>query len=414
MYRTSSTVNVSWFRHTTLIWGVLLVMLWSYLPVVSWAQQPTATINTMSGTVLVNNQQQGTGTVLRTGDIIETQVGATMVLELSDGSLLEVGENTKLDVAVLSRTAAGARVSKMKLLWGRIRAALSPEHQHAGSSFDIETPNALVGVKFSQPDVEVSYDPAKQETVALALTVALAVKNFVTDEEKIIPIGSIAIITALGIQVMGGAATTGAIATETTGTGAADTLPTAVETTETITPGTETVVGAAETTTAADGAAETAAATGMSTGTKIAIGAGAVLAAGGVAALAASGDDGDGGGTGDSSGTRSFTGIFMATFVGGAGDAMMTHIFDLTQNGTSVTGTFDVTWNFFSGCTGNVVVPVTGTTSDTTATLSWPRGEDSTSCGICIIRAEPGVTATLHDNGRILRLSDANYDYIRQ
>jgi hypothetical protein len=248
---------VSHFRNNVLVWMLLAAFSFSFVPSVSLAQQPTATISALSGTVLVNGQETGKGKVLSAGDVIETQAGASVVLELSDGSLLELGENTKVNIAELSQTATGVRVSWVKLMWGRIQAKLSPEHQQTGSSFDIETPNALVGVKFSQPDVKVSYDPAKQETVALALTVALAVKNLITDEEKIIPIGSIAIITALGIKVAAGAAVaTGAMGAE---------------------------------------AAAAEATAGIGTTAKVAIGAGAVAAAGGAAAVVASaGDDGDG------------------------------------------------------------------------------------------------------------------------
>jgi hypothetical protein len=206
MWKTSLTFHISLFRHRVFVWTILTIFSCSFFPSLSTAQQPTATISALRGNVLVNGQKQGKGTVLSAGDIIETQAGTTVVLELSDGSLLELGENTKVDMAELAQTATGARVSLVKLMWGRIRAKLSPGHQQAGSSFNIETPNALVGVKFSQPDVEVSYDPAKQETVALAITVALAVKNLITNEEKIIPVGSMVIITALGIKIIAGVA----------------------------------------------------------------------------------------------------------------------------------------------------------------------------------------------------------------
>ena len=279
MYKTSLNFNISCFRHRACAWIVLTAFFCSFLPSVSFAQQPTATISTLRGTVLVNGQQHDQGTVLSAGDVIETQSGSRVVLELSDGSLLEVSENTKLDIAALSQTVTGARTSRVKLWWGRLRAKLAPGHQAEGSKFDIETPNALVGVKFSQPDVEVSYDPANAETVALALTVALAVKNFVTDEEKIIPIGSIAIITALGIKVMSGAVATGVIVAETAaGVGATEAAAT----------GAGTAVGAAQT-----GAATVAAAAGIGTGTMIAIGAGAAAAVGGVVAIAAGSNDND-------------------------------------------------------------------------------------------------------------------------
>jgi hypothetical protein len=207
----------------------------------------------------VNAQEQGIGTVLNSGDVIETQAGASVVLELSDGSQLELGENTKVDIAVLSQTAIGARVSRVKLLWGRIRAFLSPQHQIEGSSFDIETPNALIGVKFSEPDIEVSYNLEKAETVGIAHTVELMAKNLVTNEEVLVPVGSSVIITAVGIKVVAGIlGAVGSSGVGSTGTGSVST-----------------------------------GSTGMSTGTKVAIGAGAA-AAGGVAVAAASSGDGDG------------------------------------------------------------------------------------------------------------------------
>jgi hypothetical protein len=237
----------------------------------------TATISALSGTVLVNGQKQKEGTILITRDVIETQVGASVVLELSDGSQLKLGENTKIDIVDLSQTATGARTSRIKMLWGRIQALLSPGHHQAESSFDIETPNALIGVKFSQPDVEVSYDPTKQETVALSHTVVLAVTNLLTGEKMIIPIGSTAIITVLGIKVIAGAATAGAVAAESVETATTEAAATETKTTKTET--TKTRKTPSKTT------------TGIGKTKLIAIGAGTLLAAGGVAALASSADD---------------------------------------------------------------------------------------------------------------------------
>lgn len=153
----------------TITWIVLFTLISTLTPAVSRAQeQPTATISTFNGAVLVNGQAATTGVVLRSGDVVETQGGGSVVLTLSDGSQLDIGEQTRLDVSELTRTVSGARVSRVKLMWGWMRAKLSPDHQHEGSRFEIDTPNAVIGVKFSQPDVEVSYDPAKQETVAFA------------------------------------------------------------------------------------------------------------------------------------------------------------------------------------------------------------------------------------------------------
>jgi hypothetical protein len=338
MHNTSSNFSISYFRRRILACLVLIIFLFSFVPSVSLAQQPTAIINTLSGMVLVNGQEQGKGTALSAGDIIETQTGAHVVLEFSDGSLLELGENTKLDIAELSQTATGARVSRVKMAWGWIRAKLSSDHQKEGSKFDIETPNALVGVKFSQPDVEVSYDPASQETVALALTVALAAKNLITDEEKMIPIGSMAIITALGIKIIAGAAATGVIAAEATGAGAA---------------GAEAGAG------------------GISTKTMV-IGAGALAAVGGAAAVAASSG---GGGDGNGGSSASFAGNFRYQ------DNEWTKSLNLTQNGNSISGTYSFIYSdpAFPSCREDHVGQVNGTARGNSATLNFV-GTSTWSC----------------------------------
>lgn len=277
------------FRHKGFVWLMLIVFCLSFVPSVSFAQQPTATISALNGTALVNGQAANRGAVLYAGDVIETQAGTSVVLVLSDGSQLELGENTRLDLAELSQTATGARVSRVKMAWGWLRAKLSPGHQKEGSSFDIETPNALVGVKFSPPDVVVSYNPEKQETVALAYTVALSILNLITNERIMVPVGSSAIITMTGIQVVAGLVEAGAIS-----------------------------------------AAETA---GMGTGTKVAIGAGALAAAGGVTALVIGG--------GDSGGSKNFTGIFKGYNTWQ--NSSWTKIFDLEQHSDgSITGTFEI------------------------------------------------------------------------
>ena len=246
------------FRNPGLGWIILAVFLWSCVPSVSFAQQPTAAIKALSGTVLVSGQAAKTGAVLRSGDTLQTQAGASVVLTLSDGSEIQFGEKTQINIADLAQTATGARVSSIKLLAGWVRAMLSAQHQQKGSSFTIETPNAQVGVKFSQPDVEVSYDPAKQETVGIAHTVELVVKNLLTGEIMHVPVGSTVIITAIGMKVIAGIV--GAVSASSASTTA--------------------------TSSTATGTASTGASTGLSAGTIVAIGAG-VAAAGGVAAVVA-------------------------------------------------------------------------------------------------------------------------------
>jgi hypothetical protein len=166
----------------------------------SSAQQPTGTIRTFTGTVIVALQGKGeqpatVGTIVQFGDLLQTQSGASIVVQLSDGSELEIGENTKIGVAMLSQEPqTQARVSRLKLFWGRIRATLSPGHQKEGSSFTVETPNALAGVKFSHPVIEILYDPITQTTTIIAYTVDVIVTNLLTNEVKQIPRGQQGIV----------------------------------------------------------------------------------------------------------------------------------------------------------------------------------------------------------------------------
>jgi hypothetical protein len=273
MCKTSSYFRISVFRNRVVAWMLLVIFVSSFAPSLSLAQQATATIRTLSGNVLVSGQVAKLGIVLSAGDTIETQAGASVVLVLSDGSELQLGEHTQVNLVDLRQTASGARVSRLKMMWGRIRAKLSPGHQQAGSSFDIETPNALVGVKFSQPDVEVSYDPAKQETIGIAHTVELIAINLLTNEKIIVPVGSSVIIVGLLMKVIAGT-TAAAIA--------------------------------AGTTTATTGTTVATTATGIGTGTMVAIGVGVAAAAGGVAAIAASSAS-DGSETAESTGDLSGT-----------------------------------------------------------------------------------------------------------
>ncbi len=164
------------------------------------AEQPSAAVSSLTGNVSV--AIQGTematatvGTMLRAGDVIQTGTGANVVLVLSDGSELELGQNTRLDITILSQNpSTKARKSRLKLLWGKVRSVLSPGHQEEGSAFSVETPNALAGVKFSQPVIEVAYDPVTDTTTIDAHTVDVVVTNLKTMRSKLIQRGTRGIV----------------------------------------------------------------------------------------------------------------------------------------------------------------------------------------------------------------------------
>jgi len=265
MCKTSSHFSMSVFRHRVVVWILLAVLSFSFVPSVSFAQQPAATIKAWTGSVLVSGQAVTVGMVLHAGDTLQTGSEALVIIELSDGSIVHFGANTQVSIADLAQTATGGRVSLIKLLAGRVRALLSPDHQKPGSAFTIETPNAQVGVKFSQPDVEVSYDPAKQETVGIAHTVELIAINLLTNEKITVPVGTTVIIVGILMKIAAGTAAS-AIAAHV-GTTAATT--------------------AAETGTTAAGTTATGTTTGSGAGTVVALSAGALAVAGGVTAIVA-------------------------------------------------------------------------------------------------------------------------------
>ena len=164
-------------------------------------EPPTVTVSFFSGQVMVSVQGQApkvaaVGDVLRAGDKIVTLVGAEVVLTLTEGSELHLGEKTKIDIAELTQSRNGARQSNVKLLNGRVRAFLTPGHQEKGSAFTIETPNTTAGVKFSRPVLEITYDPTTDTTTIDAYTVDVIITNLRSMRVEQIHSGQRAVIQA--------------------------------------------------------------------------------------------------------------------------------------------------------------------------------------------------------------------------
>lgn len=407
MQRTSLQFRSVDFRYKGFVWLTLIVFCLSFVPSSSLAQQPTATINTLNGTALVNGQAANAGMILNAGDVIETQSGASVILELSDGSQLEVGENTRLDLAELSQTASGARVSRVKLVWGWLRARLSPGHQAGGSAFDIETPNALIGVKFSQPDVEVSYDLEKHETVGLARTMALSAKNLMTNEEIIVPVGSTVIITDTTIKIIAGL-----VSLEKADEAAKAEAEAAK-------------AGADAAATGATGAGTAATIGGMSPKTLALVGLGVVAVGGGVAIVAS---DGGGNGGSDSGVNDPFTGTFVAQNVGGWSGTLT---FELLQNGTSISGSYNEEYGVYERYTFSVTGTVSGSSASVTRAANGlsanlrcydGQGYDDEMGYWYPLSYELFFTATLINDGNILQVTEEyeegdigeTIDFIRQ
>jgi hypothetical protein len=77
MYQPASVFRVSWFRCHILVWMAFILLCVSFPPSVSLAQQPAATLSSVQGTVLANDQKEEEGSVPNADDAIETQTETT-------------------------------------------------------------------------------------------------------------------------------------------------------------------------------------------------------------------------------------------------------------------------------------------------------------------------------------------------
>jgi len=375
------------------------------LPSLTFAQQPTATIIDMHGDVVVSIQggepaTAAVGTVLQQEDRIQTSAGAHVVLQFSDGTDAELGENTNITMLELTEVPeTGARKSRLKLWWGAIRTAIAPDHQKEGSSFDVETPNALVGVKFSQPDSEFIYDPNTEETIAIAHRFDLVLTSLLTGETVLILQGSSGIVNKDGIKKVN------QIIERPPGT----IQPPDVQPIQ------------------APPQAPSVGPSGLSAKTLATIGLGTAATAGVVVAMAAN--------SGQDESSSDFSGIFTLSRPLNSGGTQ-TITLHLTQSGTSISGSRSETIDI--GCciaTGSGTVA--GTAAGDTATLTVTRGAGGCSCSaklsvsqgfqrqaandVTVITGNGQVvgvswnqevstgTATLLDNGNILHYGGADY-----
>lgn len=176
------------------------------LPALTELKQPTATIRELHEPVFVSIQGEAptpaiVQTVLRTGDDIRTYSGAGATLALSEGSEVRLGENTTINLSSLVEDVqTGTRISRFELWQGSLRSILSAEHQKPGSSFTVQTPNALVGVISSEPDSETMYDASSNTTIVNAHKSEVVVTNLLTGSSKVIPEGHSGIIQQRIIQ----------------------------------------------------------------------------------------------------------------------------------------------------------------------------------------------------------------------
>ncbi len=430
-------------------WGLCLLglSLMLAIPSLCIAQQPKAGIMALGGEAVVSLQGQADtpaawNTVLSQGDAMQTYSGEHSTLELSDGSRIQLGEYTTIDFAELSQDArTGARVSHLYLLWGRIRAAVAPRHQTKGSSFRIETFNALITVTFSEPEVEVFYNPDTDTTIVLAHTVTLWLKNLLTGDVVLLSEGMTGIVRGEFIETRShlmnpkeedtyqsplahsqstkgqqlqklvrafeearlvrsqiGSVFPGTSSSQGTQSSLQLPQPSSASVTH---PSSETIGTAGQQTELS----------GLSTGEKVALGAGTLAAAGGVAVILANGEEGTNNNpfTGTFRYERSITTAENRTF-------SAVFVYELNQDENAITGALTETYS--ECCTFTLYTPVSGTlVGENHVEISGSKTPNTcTGAGSCYL-SNPGgafnATLVLEDDGRILRENES-LDYIRQ
>ena len=136
------------------------------------------------------------GALLLEGDALHTSLNAIVRTSLfpMEGKL-HVQENSNLLMAKMTGVSQ-QKVSTphLDLRWGRLRAILSPLHQHTNSAFSVQTPNTLVHTRASELDVEIDYEQATKTTIVLAHEFDVQVTNLFSGTSRRIPQGHSALV----------------------------------------------------------------------------------------------------------------------------------------------------------------------------------------------------------------------------
>ena len=120
------------------------------------------------------------GLPLPDGYRVVTQPNASATLTLPDGSQIHIREMSIVELnGFVWNTQASKRGMLMSLYAGSVRVMMAAVEHEQGSFFEIKTPNALVSLHFSQPDVEVIYAPSPLENMT-----ALLEKDMTLDQEE--------------------------------------------------------------------------------------------------------------------------------------------------------------------------------------------------------------------------------------
>ncbi len=138
----------------------------------------TATLTAFTGKVEVLPQGQGnwipaeSGMVLGEGDNIQTGSGSGARLTLSEGSILDLKDRTRLEISRLQISESEC-MSRFKLWWGVVRTRVQKSINYTRTVHEIETDTAIAGVKLSEMEVRKPQGSPKTEVIVLEGTIGV-------------------------------------------------------------------------------------------------------------------------------------------------------------------------------------------------------------------------------------------------
>jgi hypothetical protein len=183
-------------------WGTISrsvgrVVLMTLFGIVMWGISAQAAITLQSFTEPVEVQFQGSSWTsisesveLTAGDVIATGKGGMAELLFEDGSTVVLEQETQLAIRDLEFSEAEeVRVSRLKLLWGKIMGKATPL-AYKTNVFEVETNTALAGFKFSSMTIAST----SEETIIIPLDGALEFQQ-ITGTTQIIHTSDTGVVT---------------------------------------------------------------------------------------------------------------------------------------------------------------------------------------------------------------------------
>jgi hypothetical protein len=140
------------------------------------------------------------GDVLRYGDQLETEAGATVTLALPNGNRLLIQENMVVDFANMNHLLfSGEWKSYSARTEGKMHIFLDPRQLAEGYTFMVKTPNALLAIPFPQSDIQMNYNPYTSTTFVATHSANVLVLNLATNEMKTVYRGNSAQVQGVNI-----------------------------------------------------------------------------------------------------------------------------------------------------------------------------------------------------------------------